>query len=259
MIPKEQVIEPGMIVRHDEGLLYRVDDLRQSTIGYEKAHELGGAIINYTQLQDGQKFPAGTKYGKDEAGFRDHFTVEPESETSREFERLVGQIELSEQDVVALKDLCDRNQHDIRFGIIDVKCYAFFLNDQQLAERLAELEWDTDPFLNKRLTIFPVTETFEEMDSFYIPTLVNGDPIDDSFTVKVFNTETGKMFCIGFGPELSPDEALQDPHITYQYSYGFVADYKTPGLQQVNILTTPDNSNQAIEDIRLALLEEFSQ
>ena len=66
-------IEPGMVVRHDEGLTYRVEDTRRSTEGYEKTHELGGLVVNYTQLEDGG-FPAGTLWSKSEAGFRAHFT-----------------------------------------------------------------------------------------------------------------------------------------------------------------------------------------
>jgi hypothetical protein len=74
MIPQERPIEPDMAVRHDEGLLYRVDELRQSTIDYESTHTLGGMVVGYTQLEQGS-FPPGTKWSKDEAGFREHFTV----------------------------------------------------------------------------------------------------------------------------------------------------------------------------------------
>ena len=76
MIAKKQPIKPGMIVRHDEGLLYRVDDVRQNTSNYEQAHTLDETVvINYTQLEQGS-FPPGTKWSKDEAGFRAHFTIE---------------------------------------------------------------------------------------------------------------------------------------------------------------------------------------
>jgi hypothetical protein len=73
MIDKDIEITPGMVVLHDEGLHYQVEDTRRSTNDYEKTHQLGGTVVNYTQLEDGS-FPAGTKWSKDEAGFREFFT-----------------------------------------------------------------------------------------------------------------------------------------------------------------------------------------
>jgi hypothetical protein len=75
MIEDRVEIVPKTIVRHDEGLLYRVDKVdRYNAIGWEEARKLGGKLIDYTQLEDGQ-FPAGTQYGKDEASFRRCFTI----------------------------------------------------------------------------------------------------------------------------------------------------------------------------------------
>lgn len=74
MIPPEIHIVSGMVVRHDEGLTYRVDDVRQDTTGYEQTHLLGDRVVNYTQLDQGS-FPPGTLWSKDEEGFRMHFTV----------------------------------------------------------------------------------------------------------------------------------------------------------------------------------------
>lgn len=73
MIDKEIPIAPDMRVRHDEGLLYKVEDVRYSTVGYEETHKFGGMMVNYVQLEEGT-FPAGTKYVKDEEGFRQAFT-----------------------------------------------------------------------------------------------------------------------------------------------------------------------------------------
>ena len=75
MLPDKLLITAGMIVRHDEGLLYQVEDTRRSTAGYETTHELGSLTVNYIQLQAGG-YPAGTKWNKDEAGFRTYFTLE---------------------------------------------------------------------------------------------------------------------------------------------------------------------------------------
>lgn len=75
MIEKDLQITPRMHVRHDEGLRYEVEDTRRSTNGYEDTSKIGGLVVNYIQLEEG-KFPAGTKWQKDEEGFRQHFTVE---------------------------------------------------------------------------------------------------------------------------------------------------------------------------------------
>lgn len=75
MIDETIDILPGMVVRHDEGLRYQVEDTRQSTNGYEQTHQLGAMVVNYTQLEQGS-FPVGTKWNKDEAGFRAAFTLE---------------------------------------------------------------------------------------------------------------------------------------------------------------------------------------
>ena len=75
MIEKDVPIIPAMLVMHDEGLMYEVDDVRRSTVSYEETHAIGGTVVNYTQLDDGE-FPAGTRWQKDEDGFRKHFTVE---------------------------------------------------------------------------------------------------------------------------------------------------------------------------------------
>ena len=75
MIENNVEILPRTIVRHDEGLLYRVDAIhRNNTIDYEATRALAGKLIDYTQLEDGE-YPAGTQYGKDEVGFRRHFTI----------------------------------------------------------------------------------------------------------------------------------------------------------------------------------------
>jgi len=79
MIDETVAIVPGMVVVHDEGLRYEVEDTRLSTNGYEKTHQLGAKVVNYTQLEDGS-FPAGTKWSKDEEGFREAFTLESEAE-----------------------------------------------------------------------------------------------------------------------------------------------------------------------------------
>jgi hypothetical protein len=74
MIEKGAPIVPGMFVRHDEGLLYQVDDTRQSTVDYETTRQLGVLMVDYTQKEPGH-FPVGTKWVKDEEGFRNHFTI----------------------------------------------------------------------------------------------------------------------------------------------------------------------------------------
>ena len=74
MIGNEIDIVPDMVVVHDKGLRYQVEDIRLSTIGYESTHKPGSNVVNYVQLEQGA-FPPGTKWLKDEAGFRQYFTV----------------------------------------------------------------------------------------------------------------------------------------------------------------------------------------
>ena len=74
MFPNEQPVESGMLVSHDDGgLIYRVQDVRLSTEGYERTHEIGRKVVNYVQLQSGS-YPPGTKWSKPEEEFREHFT-----------------------------------------------------------------------------------------------------------------------------------------------------------------------------------------
>ena len=75
MIEKDIPIKPRMFVRQDDGLHYEVEDVRPSTVDWEVTRELGKSMVNYTQLEDGD-YPAGTKYVKDEEGFRKYFTIE---------------------------------------------------------------------------------------------------------------------------------------------------------------------------------------
>lgn len=74
MIDNSIEIVPDMVVRHVEGLTYRVEDIRDSTNGYETTHEIGARVVNYVQLEQGT-FPPGKKWSKDESGFRQFFTI----------------------------------------------------------------------------------------------------------------------------------------------------------------------------------------
>lgn len=75
MIPEQEPLVPGMRVRHDQGLLCEVEGTRRSSTGYEDSGQLGGLVVNYTQLER-DDFPAGTAWSKDETEFRAHFTPE---------------------------------------------------------------------------------------------------------------------------------------------------------------------------------------
>ena len=91
MFDENTPIVPAMTVKHDEGLRYQVDDIRQSTEGYEHSHELGGMVVNYTQLEDGS-YPAGTKWSKSEDGFRKFFTPDPDARSDIVRERTDRQL-----------------------------------------------------------------------------------------------------------------------------------------------------------------------
>ena len=74
MIRKKTEIVSGMIVRHIEGVSYRVDDVRLDARDYEQTHRIKGLTVNYTQMVDGHH-PAGTKWNMDEPSFRKYFTI----------------------------------------------------------------------------------------------------------------------------------------------------------------------------------------
>lgn len=74
MIEQDVQIESGTIVRHRDGLLYRVKETIPSTIDLEEGGTLEGSVVKYEQLVDG-KFPAGSLWAKDEAGFRRYFSI----------------------------------------------------------------------------------------------------------------------------------------------------------------------------------------
>ena len=76
MIPPEAPLDPGLVVRHDEGLHYVIEGPAIRTDGYEALGTLGVDSVSYIQLEDGQK-PAGTRYNKPEDEFRQHFTLVP--------------------------------------------------------------------------------------------------------------------------------------------------------------------------------------
>lgn len=110
MIPDDKELMPGMIVRHDEGLLYKIEDTRVSTDHYELMHQLGHTVVNYAQLQEGS-FPVGTKWSKDEAGFREHFTIEDQlrTVTLRDFCRLLPSFQGANQSWRGLVSVASQN------------------------------------------------------------------------------------------------------------------------------------------------------
>lgn len=81
MIEKNTEIVRDMVVRHVDGLTYKVEDVRTSTAGYEKTHELGAKVVNYVQLEQGD-FPPGHPWSKPENEFREYFSVVSFPETS---------------------------------------------------------------------------------------------------------------------------------------------------------------------------------
>lgn len=100
MLPKDYEIKRGDIVRHDEGLRYRVDSLSLSTDGYETTHELGGLVVGYTQLDQGD-FPPGTMWSKSEEGFRAHFTLELERpRVFPQLEAKAGQVQPGQYELI---------------------------------------------------------------------------------------------------------------------------------------------------------------
>lgn len=64
----------GEIYTHNSGTTYRIDELLLSAENYETTGELPEAVI-YTQLQDGEIMPAGTKYTRTITNFMANFVL----------------------------------------------------------------------------------------------------------------------------------------------------------------------------------------
>ena len=70
----ESNIKVGEIYAHSGGTTYRVDGLLWSAEGYEENGSLPKAVI-YTQLEDGEIMPAGTRYTRSEINFLKNFVL----------------------------------------------------------------------------------------------------------------------------------------------------------------------------------------
>jgi hypothetical protein len=75
-MPCEEVLE-NLVYIHDEGQLrYRVEELLLNLTGYERLHNLGSKAVVYSQLEDGELFPEGTRYVRSEEDFKANFSQE---------------------------------------------------------------------------------------------------------------------------------------------------------------------------------------
>jgi hypothetical protein len=73
------MVQVGETYRHNSGTTYRIDEMLFSAENYETTSELPEAVI-YTQLQDGEVKPAGTRYVRTLNDFLKNFVkVEPKS------------------------------------------------------------------------------------------------------------------------------------------------------------------------------------
>lgn len=64
----------GEVYRHSSGTTYRVDELLRSAEDYENTGELPEAVV-YTQLQEGEVMPAGTRYTRTVVDFMANFVL----------------------------------------------------------------------------------------------------------------------------------------------------------------------------------------
>lgn len=70
----ERMIKVREIYRHPSGTTYRVDELLWSAEGYEESGLLPEAVV-YTQLQDGEIMPTGTRYTRTVTNFLNNFEL----------------------------------------------------------------------------------------------------------------------------------------------------------------------------------------
>jgi hypothetical protein len=66
------MVKIGEIYQHSSGTTYRVDEVLLSAENYETTGELPEAVV-YTQLQDGEIMPAGTRYVRSLNDFSKNF------------------------------------------------------------------------------------------------------------------------------------------------------------------------------------------
>ena len=68
----DSIIKVGEIYKHSSGTTYRIDELLWSADGYEESSILPEAVI-YTQLEDGEIMPIGTRYTRTVTNFLKNF------------------------------------------------------------------------------------------------------------------------------------------------------------------------------------------
>lgn len=74
-MPCEEVLTGQVYIHDDGGLRYAAMELLQDLTGYETAHNLGKKAVHYIQLQDGEVFPAGTRFVRAEEDFKQQFSL----------------------------------------------------------------------------------------------------------------------------------------------------------------------------------------
>ncbi|MDD3302183.1 MAG: hypothetical protein PHN31_01380 [Candidatus Gracilibacteria bacterium] len=73
--------------KHIYGGRYRVDDIKLDATGYEEKGEVGYTVC-YTQLENGEKFPAGTKWHRLLQDFLGYVKIE--GEIKKKFELIMN-------------------------------------------------------------------------------------------------------------------------------------------------------------------------
>lgn len=77
---------------------------------------------------------------------------------------------------------------------------------------------------------------------------------DNPCHLSVINTATGKMICVGFGPDLPDSTQADEENRMFRYSYGFVADYRNPEEQEIKILVSTSDQTD-FDEILLPQIE----
>ena len=76
------MIKIGETYKHSSGTTYHIDELIHSAEGYEESGLLPEAVI-YTQLENGEVMPAGTRYTRTVSNFLENFVLVDEKTTGQ--------------------------------------------------------------------------------------------------------------------------------------------------------------------------------
>lgn len=161
-----------------------------------------------------------------------------------------GRLTLGENGVIALRELTNEVKDTLLSSLEHTSDYAKFRDEDEIS--YTARNWAHE-IRDGNMATFPITGEINEINLVQIETYIYGTLLGDNCQVTLFNTVTKKMVCVGFGPELTDEDRAVSDNDDFRFSFGFVADYGEPGIQDVKIyVSTSDRT-----DFKDALLPQI--